>query len=124
MGALPTMQTAVLDIAHLLGISAGKHLVDESIIVASIVAGIPSFKPAPVLGKERQTGRPRLKGKRRRTLEAVLADSKTPWMTLKVIQWFGVGPREVEVGTDTAIWYHSGKPPVPIRWVLIRDPQG
>ena len=24
----------------------------------------------------------------------------------------------------TAIWYRSGKPPVLIRWVLIRDPQG
>ncbi len=24
----------------------------------------------------------------------------------------------------TAVWYHSGLPPVPLRWVLIRDPQG
>ena len=30
---------------------------------------------------------------------------------------------KVEVVTDTAVWYHTGKPPVPIRWVLIRDPQ-
>jgi hypothetical protein len=22
------------------------------------------------------------------------------------------------------VWYHSGQPPLPIRWVLIRDPQG
>jgi hypothetical protein len=28
----------------------------------------------------------------------------------------------VEVATDTAVWYHAGKPPVPIRWVLMRDP--
>ena len=26
--------------------------------------------------------------------------------------------------SGTAGWYHSGKPPVPIRWVLIRDPRG
>jgi hypothetical protein len=69
------------------------------------------------------TGRPRLKGKRRPTLEAVLADAKTPWTTLLVEQWYGEGPREVEVATDTAVWYHTGKPPVAIRWVLIRDPQ-
>ena len=25
---------------------------------------------------------------------------------------------------QTAVWYRSGKPPVPIRWVLVRDPQG
>jgi hypothetical protein len=33
------------------------------------------------------TGRPRLKGKRRPTLEAVLADVQTPWTTLLVEQW-------------------------------------
>jgi hypothetical protein len=69
------------------------------------------------------TGRPRLKGKRRPTLEAVLADEKTPWTPLLVAQWYGKGPREVEVATDTAVWYHTGKPPVAIRWGLIRDPQ-
>ena len=26
--------------------------------------------------------------------------------------------------SGTAIWYHSGSPPVPIRWVLVRDPAG
>jgi hypothetical protein len=69
-----------------------------------------------------QRGRPRLKGQRRPTLEAVLADDKTQWSKLTVDDWYGEGPREVEVATDTAIWYHAGKPPVAIRWVLIRDP--
>ncbi|HEY9528436.1 MAG TPA: hypothetical protein VIR02_15195, partial [Anaerolineales bacterium] len=41
---------------------------------------------------------------------------------LTVDDWYGEGPREVEVATDTAVWYHTGKPPVAIRWVLIRDP--
>ena len=26
--------------------------------------------------------------------------------------------------SETAVWYHSGLAPVPIRWVLIRDPEG
>ena len=69
------------------------------------------------------TGRPRLKGQRRPTLEAVLADKRTQWTSVRVEQWYGKGPREVEVATDTAVWYHTGKPPVAIRWVLIRDPQ-
>ena len=30
----------------------------------------------------------------------------------------------MELTSQTAVWYHCGKPPVPIRWVLIRDPQG
>ena len=71
----------------------------------------------------RTKGRPRLKGKRRPTLETVLADVKTQWTTLIIAQWYGAGPRAVEVATDTAVWYHTGKPPVAIRWVLIRDPQ-
>ena len=73
--------------------------------------------------KPKTMGRPRLQGKRRPTLEAVLADKRTQWTTLRVEQWYGKGPREVEVATDTAVWYHTGKPPVAIRWVLIRDPQ-
>jgi hypothetical protein len=68
-------------------------------------------------------GRPRLKGKRRPTLEAVLADEQTQWSTLTIDHWYGEGPREVEVATDTAVWYHTGKPPVALRWVLMRDPQ-
>src|SRR5262249_59571170 len=38
-------------------------------------------------------GRPRLKGKRRPTLEAVLVDEKTPWTPFVVEQWDGAGPR-------------------------------
>ena len=49
-------------------------------------------------------GRPRLTGKRRATLEAVLADERTQWTTVIVDQWYGEGPREVEVATDTAVW--------------------
>jgi hypothetical protein len=68
-------------------------------------------------------GRPRLKGKRQPTLETVWADTRTQWTTVRVEQWYGEGPREVEVTTDTAVWYHTGKPPVVIRWILSRDLQ-
>jgi hypothetical protein len=51
-----------------------------------------------------QRGRPRLTGKRRPTLETVLADEKTPWSQLMVDDWYGEGPCEVEVATDTAVW--------------------
>ena len=69
------------------------------------------------------TGRPRRTGKRRPTLAAVLADDKTHGTACLVEQWYGEGPREVEVATDPAVWYPAGKPPVAIRWVLIHDPQ-
>ncbi len=79
------------------------------------------YDPAPPR-EPGQKGRPRLKGDRRPTLEMVLADEETQWSTLTIDDWYGQGPREVEVATDTAVWYHAGKPPVAIRWVLIRDP--
>jgi hypothetical protein len=73
--------------------------------------------------KPKTMGRPRLQGKRRPTLAAVLAEKRTPWTTWRVEPWYGTGPREVEVATDSAVWDHTGKPPVAIRWGLLRDPQ-
>jgi hypothetical protein len=72
----------------------------------------------------RQQGRPRKKGARRPTLQQVLTDPQTQWAPVTVSNWYGGGAREVEICTDTAVWYHTGLPPVAVRWVLIRDPQG
>jgi hypothetical protein len=30
----------------------------------------------------------------------------------------------VEIFTGLAVWYHTGLPPVPIRFCLVRDPHG
>jgi hypothetical protein len=81
------------------------------------------YEPAPPR-LPRQTGRPRVKGRRLPTLAARIADPATAWTPTVVANWYGEGARAVEVASDTAVWYHSGLPPVPIRWVLIRDPQG
>ena len=80
------------------------------------------YDPAPVrtLG---QMGRPRLKGKRLPTLQKVLLAATTPWTVVTIADWYREPQREVEIVSDTAVWYHTGLPPVPIRWVVIRDPQ-
>jgi hypothetical protein len=78
------------------------------------------YEPAPpYCGR----GRPRKKGKRLPTLAAVLADKETEW-ELVTLRWYDGQEREMAITSQTAVWYHSGKPPVPIRWVLIRDPLG
>lgn len=41
-----------------------------------------------------------------------------------VDNWYGQGPTQVEITSGSAVWYHTGMPAVPIRWVLIRDPNG
>lgn len=81
------------------------------------------YEPAPPR-RPRQHGRPRLKGARLPTLATVAADTATAWTAVTVAHWYGAGERAVEIATATAVWYHTGLPPVPLRWVLIRDPQG
>jgi hypothetical protein len=71
--------------------------------------------------KANQKGRPRLKGQRRRTLAALLLEATTEWTRMKVENWYGKGEREIDICSDTAVWYQGGKLPVEIRWVLIRD---
>jgi len=81
------------------------------------------YKPAPKR-KPGQKGRPRKKGSRLPTLEQVLKDGQTAWKKVIVPDWYGQGRREVELTSSTAVWFHNGLPPLPIRWVLIRDPKG
>jgi DDE superfamily endonuclease len=81
------------------------------------------FRPAPPR-KKGAMGRPRLVGSRLPSLQQVLANRRTRWQRLVVADWYGQGQRVVELTSGTAIWYHTGLPPVPIRWVLVRDPEG
>jgi hypothetical protein len=79
--------------------------------------------PAPTR-LPRQTGRPRLVGARLPTLATSANDPATPWTTCTVARWYGERDRPIPLCSATAVWYHTGLPPVPIRWVLIRDPRG
>ena len=84
------------------------------------------YEPAPVR-LPGQNGRPRVKGRRLPTLKELIDHSGVPWEQASAT-WYDGATRTVEISSQTAVWYHTwyhtGKPPVPIRWVLIRDPQG
>ena len=71
---------------------------------------------------EDPTGRPRIVGKRLPQLQQLLQSKRTSWTKLTVTHWYGAVARAVEYVSGTAIWYHGGFQPLPIRWVLIRDP--
>jgi len=73
--------------------------------------------------KPGQLGRPRLKGSRLPNLSVVAEDSRTAWVPITVTNWYAEGERAVEVISQTAVWYSTGLPAVPVRWVLIRDPK-
>jgi hypothetical protein len=93
------------------------HVVTRLRLDAALYAPAPPRQP-------KQMGRPRLKGKRLPTLATVLNDPQTQWQLVILPHWYGGRPRVLEIASQTAVWYHSGLPPVPIRWVLVRDPLG
>jgi hypothetical protein len=82
------------------------------------------YEPAPPR-RPGQLGRPRLKGERLPNLTELAQDPATVWKpTKKIANWYGSGDRTVEIASETAVWYSTGLFAVPIRGVLIRDPEG
>ena len=71
-----------------------------------------------------ERGRPRRKGARLPTLTQRLDDASTEWQSVTGSGWYGNTERRLEICSDTAVWYHAGRPVLPIRWVLLRDPAG
>ncbi len=93
----------------------------EMTVITRLRLDAALYEPAP-MRQPRQHGRPRLKGVRLPTLATVLKDAQTVWSQHTVGGWYGGSEREVEVASGVAVWYHTGMPPVPVRWVLVRDP--
>lgn len=89
-------------------------------VIAHLRLDAALYDPAPPYSGR---GRPRKKGKRLPTLATLLNDPATAWQALS-LSWYNRRQRAMEIASGTAVWFHNGKPPVPIRWVLLRDPQG
>src|SRR5512143_290829 len=98
-------------------------LPDKLNIVTRLRLDAALYEPAPVR-QAGQIGRPRRKGKRLPTLEQGAANPNTRWKAITLPRWYGQTDRTVEITSGIAVWYHAGKPVVPIRWVLVRAPQG
>ncbi|MBI4496417.1 MAG: transposase [Chloroflexi bacterium] len=108
---------AVLELLHRCA-----RLAEPITVVSRLRLDARWFDPAP----ERTPGtpgRPPVKGKRQPTLGQRLQDPSAAWQAQEV-RWYGGVRRAVELATGTAVWYHPGLPPVPVRWTLVRDPLG
>ncbi len=93
------------------------------IFIARLRLDAALYEPAPPR-RPGQMGRPRLKGERLPNLSAVAQNPSTVWEPAKIANWYGSGERTIEIASQTAVWYSTGLFAVPIRWVLIRDPEG
>jgi hypothetical protein len=77
--------------------------------------------PQRAVGK--RIGRPPVVGARLPNLGVIATATTTPWHR-SLVPWYGGAPTVVDWTTGTALWYTTGTPPLPIRWVLVRDPHG
>jgi hypothetical protein len=106
---------AVLELLD--AVRAHVHLITRLRLDAALYEPIPQRKPG-------QVGRLRKKGARLPTLQVVLCDPATQWTTIHLPAWYSKGPQTALLTSGTAWWYHSGKPAVPIRWVLLKSVDG
>jgi hypothetical protein len=103
-------------------LAAARKLTTPVSMITRLRLDAALYHPAPPREPGKK-GAPRKKGERQPSLTERLSDPTTVW-TRQSVRWYGGVMREVELASGTAVWYHSAKPVVPLRWVLIRDPLG
>jgi hypothetical protein len=75
----------------------------------------------PKLGRKK-LGRKPIKGKRI-FLKKLLENNRKSWETMEV-NWYGGKKKSIEYLTFECLWYHAGIPPLPVRIVLVKTPDG
>jgi hypothetical protein len=109
--------------ASLESLNRCRKLSDPITFVTRLRLDAALYEPAAPR-RPHQIGRPRIKGERLPNLSEVAQDPRTVWESTEIADWYGSEDRTVEIASQTALWYSTGLPAVPIRWVLIRDPEG
>jgi len=100
-----------------------RRLLNPITFITRLRLGAALYKPAPPR-RPGQRSRPRLKGERVPNLCVMAGDPRTAWKPIALAGWYGGEERTVEAVCGTAVWHSTGLPAVPLRWVLIHDPEG
>ena len=107
---------AVLDLLH-----CCQSLAQPVTLIARLRLDAALYEPAPPR-QTGQNGRPPLKGRRLPALKTLLDLPTVSWATVSAA-WYDGTTRTLGLTSQTAVWYRSGKPPVPLRWVLFGTPK-
>jgi hypothetical protein len=91
-------------------------------LVSLFYANAALHDPPPVIVGKKPSHRPRKKGDKRPTPEAVVAATRQR-QRLEV-SWYGGGRRTVEVVSGTGHWHKSGEGLVEVLWVYVHDLTG
>jgi hypothetical protein len=107
---------AVHELAH--AITRRATLISRLRLDASLFAR-PSKRTSP------RVGRPAQKGPALPKLKTLLSNPATIWTKIIVSAWYGhVDGKALEITSGIALWYRPGTPVLPVRWILVRDPDG
>ncbi len=102
-----------------LGLQCKRHQVT---LIAPLRLDARLFE-APCRPLEKRPGRPPVVGTRLPNPGQVAADPHTRWHRSRV-DWYQGQTAMMDWTSGTALWYSTGTKPLPIRWVLLRDPAG
>jgi hypothetical protein len=106
---------AVHELAH--AITRRATLISRLRLDASLFAP-PAKRTSRTMGRPAQrSGAAKLK--------TLLSNPSTNWTRIVVSAWYGhANGKMLDITSDIALWYRPGTPVLPIRWVLVRDPDG
>jgi DDE superfamily endonuclease len=91
-------------------------------LVSLFYADAALHDPPPVIVGKKPSHRPRKKGDKRPTPEAVVAATEV--RERLEVSWYGGGRRTVEVVSGTGHWHKSGEGLVEVLWVYVHDLTG
>jgi hypothetical protein len=97
----------------------GVRLVSRLLLTAQL------YDPVPLQPRGKPGVKPK-KGPRQAKLTDRLAQTdpaQAPWLNTE-IDWYDGQRLPMEIATQIALWHRDGEEPLPIRWVLLRDPSG
>ena len=80
------------------------------------------YDPVPPQPKGKPGVKPK-KGPRQRKLTQHLTNCTTTWLSQE-IAWYAGQQLKMDLLDGTALWHRDGEDPLPLRWVLLRDPSG
>ncbi len=122
---LPTRQLVLVVDGGLIALKLGhlcRNFANPVILVSPLRLDAQLYNWPGVQPKSKPGKKPE-KGTRQPALKQRLQDPQTSWRTISTT-WYGGIKRTLEITTGTALWHTSGQKPLPIRWVLVRDPLG
>jgi hypothetical protein len=107
---------AVHELAH--------AIVRRATLISRLRLDASLFAP-PAKRTASSVGRPAQKGPALPKLKTLLSNPATRWTGIFVSAWYGyVSGKALEITSGIALWYRPGTPVLPVRWVLVRDPDG